>query len=162
MAYRLKAVLSVLLMTFLLAGCSNRIGDFTIVSTKNVGFGQEYNQMGSTKGSDSVFLFGSPDMKTAVDNALENAGGSARYLTNARIMQTTILGYNKITVEGDAWAPSSMSDAGGDTHRLERSEEGLFLVSEDGSERLEVLEPSEVDSEDIEVRQVRSVPKTAR
>ena len=137
-------------MTFLLAGCSNRIGDFTIVSTKNVGFGQEYNQMGSTEGSDSIFLFGSPDMKTAVDNALENAGENARYLTNARIVQTVVFGYNKITVEGDAWAPSNMSDASGETYRLEQTEEGKFLVSEDGSKRIEVFQVSQVEPEDIE------------
>lgn len=162
MAYRFKAILSVLLMTFFLAGCSNLIGDFTIASTKNVGFGQEYNQMGKTEGSDSIWLLGNPDMKIAVDNALENAGQNARYLTNVRIERTAYFGYVKLTVTGDAWAPSNMSDADGETYRLERTEEGAVLVSEDGSERVELFEPSEADSEDMKVRQVGSAPGVAR
>jgi hypothetical protein len=128
----------VLLAFFLAAGCSARIGDFTTVSTKNVNMNAKYQQVGSTEGSDGAFL-GQPDMKLAVDNALENAKSNAKYLTNARIIGTNYPFYAKITVEGDAWAPVSGANIEGDVYRLKKTKKGYFLISEDGSEKVEVF-----------------------
>ncbi|WP_103026377.1 hypothetical protein [Salinibacter altiplanensis] len=139
MTYRIKAVIAFLFAAVLAAGCTSRIGDFTTVSTKNVNMDDEYQRVGSTEGSDGTFLVGQPDMKTAVDNALENADASAKYLTNARIYGTSYPFYSKVTVEGDAWAPVSGADAGGEIYRLKTTKNGKFLVSEDGSEKIKVF-----------------------
>lgn len=138
MPYQLKATFCILFAAVLAVGCTTRIGDFTTVSTKNVDMNSQYQQVGSTEGTDGAF-FGQPDMKTAVDNALENSDASAKYLTNARIYTTQYPLYTKVTVEGDAWVPSSGADAGGEIYRLETTEEGKFLVSEDGSEKIKVF-----------------------
>lgn len=147
MTYRARAAFTVFLALFLVTGCTTRIGDFTTVSTKNVSMNEEYQKAGSTEGSDGTFLFGQPDMKTAVDNALENADSNARYLTNARILGTSYPFYSKITVEGDAWVPVNGADAEGEVYQLEKTEEGRFLVSEDGTEKIKVLKPGEADLE---------------
>jgi len=142
MAYLNKGALGVLLAVVFLAGCSTRIGDFTTVSTKNVDMDAEYQKVGNTKGADGAFL-GQPDMKLAVDAALENAGSNARYLTNARIFTVNYPLYTKIRVKGDAWAPASTANASGPVYELEKTTEGTFLVSEDGSERIEIFKSSE-------------------
>ncbi|WP_208427323.1 MULTISPECIES: hypothetical protein [Salinibacter] len=147
MKRRFKVLSTVLLAVLIAAGCSSRIGDFTTVSTKNVNMNAEYQKVGSTEGSDGAVLIGQPDLKTAVDNALENAGSNTRYLTNARIIGTSYPFYSKITVEGDAWKPVSGADAEGEIYRLKETKKGKFLISEDGSEKIEVFESGKVDSE---------------
>ncbi|MBB4088244.1 hypothetical protein [Salinibacter ruber] len=150
MKRRFKASLTVLLAVLFVTGCSSRIGDFTTVSTKNVNMNAEYQKVGSTEGSDGAVLIGQPDLKTAVDNALENAGSDTRYLTNARIIGTSYPFYSKITVEGDAWKPVSGADAEGEVYRLEKTKKGKFLISEDGSEKIEVFESVQAGSEAID------------
>ena len=144
-------ILSMFLVAFLLTGCSSLIGDFTIVSSKNVGMDTEYQRVGSTEGSDGAFL-STPSLKIAVDNALTNAESNAAYLTNARIFSVSyvILPYTKIKVEGDAWAPVTSSSADSETYRLQETEDGKFLVSEDGSDRIEVLNANEISTADPE------------
>lgn len=146
MKRRFKTLFAVLLAVLLVAGCSSRIGDFTTVSTKNVDMNAEYQKVGTTEGSDGAVIIGQPDLKTAVDNALENAEANAKYLTNARIIGTTYPFYSEITVEGDAWEPVSGADAEGEVYRLEETEKGKFLISEDGSEKIKVFESAETDS----------------
>ena len=142
-------ILSMFLVAFLLTGCSSLIGDFTIVSSKNVGMDTEYQRVGSTEGSDGA-LFGTPSLKIAVDNALTNAGADAAYLTNARIFDVFYPFYSQIKVEGDAWAPVTSSSADSEIYRLQETEDGKFLVSEDGSDRIEVLNANEISTADSE------------
>lgn len=150
MKRRFKTFSAALLTVLLVAGCSSRIGDFTTVSTKNVDMNAEYQKVGSTEGSDGAIIIGEPDLKTAVDNALENADANAKYLTNARIVGTSYPFYSEITVEGDAWGPASGADAEGEVYRLEKTKKGKFLISEDGSEKIKVLESPEAVSEPSE------------
>lgn len=142
-------ILSLFLIVFLLTGCSSLIGDFTIVSTKNVGMDTEYQRVGSTAGSDGA-LFGAPSLKIAVDNALDGAGPDAAYLTNARIFDVFYPFYSQIKVEGDAWAPVTSSSADSETYRLQETKDGKFLVSEDGSDKIEVLNTNEISTADLE------------
>ena len=143
-------VLSMFLAVLLLAGCSSRIGDFTTVSTKNVNMDAEYQRVGSAEGADGALFFLSPDMKLAVDNALDSAGTGAVYLTDARIFAVSYPFYSQIKVEGDAWAPATSSSADSETYRLQETEDGKFLVSEDGSEKIEVLNANEISTADLE------------
>ena len=57
----------------LFAGCSQRIADFTFISTRNVDMGGKYKKIARYTGSDSridvlTIPFGIPDLKQAVDN----------------------------------------------------------------------------------------------
>jgi hypothetical protein len=99
------------------AGCSQRIGDFTVISSKNVDIGGKYKMTERQTGSDSrpdvlLIPIGIPDLKQAVDNCIE--AGKGDLLTNAVIdfSQWTAIVYGKrtYTVTGDVWVKASMSD----------------------------------------------------
>lgn len=139
---RVKSVVLLVVAAALLSGCATRIGDFTMVTTQNVNMGQEYQKVGSTTGEDGGF-FQSPDMKLAVDQALENAGSNATYITNARIFRVTgIPFWQKMRVTGDAWAPVSAAEADnveGKVYHLKTTDAGKFLVSEDGTDKVKVV-----------------------
>lgn len=61
----------------LLSGCSIRITDFTVISTKNVSIPVK-QQAARVKGEDCIivllFPLGIPNLKEAIDRAIENAG----------------------------------------------------------------------------------------
>lgn len=61
----------------LVAGCSMRITDFTVISTKNVNV-KAAKAPSRVVGTDCIvvflFPFGIPNMKTAIDKAIEQAG----------------------------------------------------------------------------------------
>ena len=68
--------MSVLFAAMTMAGCSSRVADLTIASTKNYNINSNAFIKGQrVKGEDSagVFLFplGIPDVKTAIDRAIE-------------------------------------------------------------------------------------------
>ena len=72
-----KKVVFITFVVFLLAGCTRRIVDFTIISTKNVAVPVDSKGL-RIKGEDCVvvilFPFGVPTIKEAIDRAIENAG----------------------------------------------------------------------------------------
>lgn len=61
----------------ILSGCSMRMTDFTVISTKNVNI-PFTQQAPRVVGKDCVavvlFPFGIPNLKSAIDHAIENAG----------------------------------------------------------------------------------------
>lgn len=101
--------------SFLVNGCSQRIGDFTVISTKNMELGQKYvrTTLDGTKavGIDAkpiivIIPLGQPNVKEAVDKALEKNG--ADVLTDVVVYYDTfyipyIYGETKYRVEGTAW-----------------------------------------------------------
>ena len=100
---------------FLAWGCSSRVGDFTVISTKNTELGQKYARTAldgsKAVGIDSkpiivIIPFGTPNIKEAVDKALEKAG--AQVLTDVVVYYDYyyipyIYGEMKYRVEGVAW-----------------------------------------------------------
>ena len=58
-------------------GCSERIGDFTLISTKNVDIGGKYKKLDErytgedSRGDILGIPLGMPNLKTAVDNCIE-------------------------------------------------------------------------------------------
>ncbi|MGB7297241.1 MAG: hypothetical protein WBC70_16795 [Candidatus Aminicenantales bacterium] len=100
-------------LAFSLTSCSYRLGDFTIISTKNYNATLKYKMVGRFEGKDSVFVlfgipFGQPNIENAVDEAIEKGNGV--YLTNAVLEIKSGLfsmGYN---VKGDVYAEASESD----------------------------------------------------
>ncbi len=112
---RLKGVLVgfSLLVVIAAGGCTQRLGDFTVLSSKNIDM-TNFNTEGAEKskpvmGEDRrviVILPGSaPNLKEAVDRALEN--GNAQVLTNAVVYYTAwyvpyVCGEMKFEVKGNA------------------------------------------------------------
>ena len=110
----MKKIISTAIAVSLLfiSGCTSRIGDFTVVSTSNINLNNGKFVTGERiKGKDSVPIvivpFGSPDMETAVENAvftnknncvvgLENVTLSYEYLS------LILFGYRSYNVEGNA------------------------------------------------------------
>ena len=78
----MRLVLAVLVVT--LAGCSMRVGDFTLAGTKNIASLKGAEQHGIYEGSDCK-VFGVPNMKEAIDRAIEEGRGNA--LTDAALYE---------------------------------------------------------------------------
>jgi len=95
-----------------LTGCSHNLGDFTLLSSKNVNLADFSNAKAEqtsekARGVDTVHIIlgfptGAPNLKTAVDRALE--AKNAYMLTNARMTykywSALIYGQAKYVVEG--------------------------------------------------------------
>lgn len=82
----MKKILSIALITALISGCSTstRIGDFTVASTKNMNVKEATHNVdyktrlvgADTKEAFFIFPAGIPDMKEAMDNAIEKQPGA--------------------------------------------------------------------------------------
>jgi hypothetical protein len=78
---RIKMLVALVLAALVFSGCTSRLVDFTVISSKNVE-GLKFDPAGKgarVEGSDSVwwFLFipfGQPNLKEAIDQAIESAG----------------------------------------------------------------------------------------
>jgi hypothetical protein len=115
-------ILGALLFLAALQGCTNRVTDFTIISSKNVDLSEigKY-QRGSVRveGEDvaHIIIFiptGIPNLKEAIDRGIEAVPGAVAlvdgvvYMTNFYI--PFIYGQNKYTVEGTPLIkPSNLS-----------------------------------------------------
>jgi hypothetical protein len=128
-------------------GCSQRIGDFTLISTKNVDIGGNYKKLNDRfEGEDSrgeilAIPLGIPNLKTAVDNCIE--AGDGELLTNAVIdfsyWTVIFYGERKYTVTGDVWVKASTSDL------LNPSEEIFELkTNSHGFQLVSLTEPTKV------------------
>lgn len=100
-----------------LAGCSTRIGDFTLISTKNVEIGGKFKKVDRYTAEDSKAMIlsiplGIPSLKTAVDRCIEQ--GKGYFLTDAVLESSfwwvILFGEQKYTVIGDVWTKADMSD----------------------------------------------------
>ena len=94
------------------AGCSSRVGDFTIISTKNVDIGSNYVKVASqADGSDIkpiivVFPMGTANIKAAIDDILRKNDGDL--VTDVVIDSSYwyipyVFGQTGFTVKGDVW-----------------------------------------------------------
>ena len=116
----MKKLLLAVALAFLATGCSTRVGDFTMVSTKNVDLshGADFKLgVAKVKGEDSkpiilYFPIGQPDMKTAIDRAIESTPGAIA-LTDVVITRSAVWfilgGQNTIEVEGTALIDPNLS-----------------------------------------------------
>lgn len=106
--------------------CSQRLGDLTVATTKNVMISSfNPNSMRSVRaeGRDckAMILFiptGTPNFKNAIDNALSRAG-NANFMTDvvitSKFWTAFVYGQNCIIVTGNAW---TLQVASGDNDRL--------------------------------------------
>lgn len=103
-----KSALGLILMIPLLTGCTQRIGDFTIISSKNVNV--MANRGDRVTGQSCVPIIfvpiGVPDLKSAVDKAIESAGPGFDALEDsvlkARTFLLLLVGQACYIVEGTA------------------------------------------------------------
>jgi len=107
---RKTGIVFVLLFVVILSGCVTRLGDFTLISTKNVDLSKGASfQRGQSrvKGEDvaTIIIFiptGVPNMKTAIDKAIESVPGGIALL-DAVLSQKAwwfIFGQSGYVVEG--------------------------------------------------------------
>lgn len=121
MKKHIYTVLLVAVLVALFSGCSSKIGEFTIISTRNVSLDNppvliERSVSGSSM---STMLLGfklfTPDLREAVNDALDDY--EADFLTNVVIYERdwTILwlfGREGYVVKGDAWRNYSSKPIG--------------------------------------------------
>ena len=111
-----KNILWLLAVVLLMSSCTQRLIDFTIISSKNVPItdkGTEFQKATSrVKGVDSkwsvLFVPGIPNMKEAIDRAIEQYPGAVA-LTDGVVYQKSwtcfLVGQNKYIVEGTPLYP---------------------------------------------------------
>ncbi len=132
--------LACFLILGVLAGCTQRIADFTFVSTRSVDIGGKYKKIARFTGSDSrpdilTIPLGIPDLKAAVDNCIE--AGKGELLTDAVVdfTQWTAIVYGRriYTVTGDVWGRPDVSDLnanpGVELFELHAGANGFELIS---------------------------------
>ena len=106
------ALTATIISTLLFSGCTNRLTDFTVISSKNVDLSEiaQYKR-GDVRatGEDAAYIIifiptGIPNLKEAIDRAIESVPGAVAlvdgvvYMTNVYI--PFVFGVNKYTVEG--------------------------------------------------------------
>lgn len=157
MKYLSKAAILLVLVSFL-ASCSTRIGDFTVISTKNVPVetGGKFVKKGSFEGDDIAWIIlfiptGMPNLKTAVDRCIENGNGDL--ITNA-VLSTKqwyfLIGQTGYNVKGDVWRAATtgdLMDPQKEIFELQNGPQGKVLISmSDKSKRMTVLDSSNPNS----------------
>ena len=101
-----KKAIAVLFSSLMLAGCTIRLVDFTVISTKNVKI-PTVEKGKRVVGEDCVvvflFPFGIPNMKEAIDRTIEKAGPEYDALVDGVVYQLNhsfIVGQQCYRVEG--------------------------------------------------------------
>ena len=90
----LPTIIPLLLLTLFVSGCSTRMIDFTVISSKNMQLQIPQEARGErVEGRDEVWMLlsiplGRPEIKEAVDQALENAGPGYDALIDGVLYQT--------------------------------------------------------------------------
>ena len=88
----------------ILSGCSQNIGNLSIVSTQPTNISNEYESIGLIRGENTIFVVDAnkmPRINYPIQNALINSG--ADLITNATFELETYLWYKKIIVTGEGW-----------------------------------------------------------
>lgn len=116
-----NSILGIMIVFLLFSSCSQRIVDFTIISSKNVPItnkGTNFQKANNrVKGVDSklciLFIPGTPNMKEAIDRAIEKYPGAVA-LTDGVIYNKAwsclLFGQNKYIVEGTPLYPTTVEE----------------------------------------------------
>ncbi|MGF1671771.1 MAG: hypothetical protein ACFCU6_15100 [Balneolaceae bacterium] len=107
-------LLTIFIASFSLTGCTQRLVDFTTISSKNVELGVDRTTAVQTSGKKSyVFGFGW-NVKDALDNALSNAGPEYDMLIDGVVRSTSYFFVVSIQVDGAAISSRQMRASMGD------------------------------------------------
>ncbi len=105
-------IICIVLCALILSGCATRLADFTLISTKNIDLtkGATFKRAQSrATGKDSVSIIiiiptGVPNMKTAIDRAIESVPGAIALLDGVLFQKVWyipyIFGKSSYVVEG--------------------------------------------------------------
>ena len=107
----MKQTLVIVIAAFLATGCAQRIGDFTLVSSKNIDLtrGADFQRSSArVKADDTVPIIlgipvGIPNMKTALDHAIEKTPGAIALtdgVVTQKVFSFLIFGQMGYEVEG--------------------------------------------------------------
>lgn len=141
------------------SGCTTRIGDFTLMSTKNVVIGEKYVKVAENVEADDLawwILFiptGFPNFKTAVDNLLEQNKGELATNTVLSSYSLWLLLVNQVgyKIKGDVWKRASVGDLqnGTETFELRESNDGsqVLVSTKDESKSYTVTTPADLEEQ---------------
>ena len=112
----MKKIIVMTLITLMFVGCSQRLGDFTIASTRNVDIGANYVRVERNVEGRSmrpiiiVIPLGYPNLEEAIDDAMGKVDGEL--MTNVVINYKWfyipyIYGQYVYSVQGDVWKKQS-------------------------------------------------------
>lgn len=88
----------------ILSGCSQNIGNLSIVSTRKTNISNEYESIGLIQGKNTIFASSAdkmPQINDPIQNALNISG--ADLITNATFELETYLFFKIIKVTGEGW-----------------------------------------------------------
>ena len=132
-----KTILYIMASLFIF-GCSQRLGDFSIMSTKNVDIGANYVKVEkNVQGKDMkpiyvVFPTGYPSIESAIDDALKKVNDSVIMtdvvLTYRYFYIPYVYGEYVFEVEGDVWKKENI-DVG---EMLDNSEAIYTAIEKNG------------------------------
>ena len=114
----MKRIIKITLVALFFVGCTQRLGDFTVLSTRNVDLNANYvkvenNVIGQDKKSIIIIIpTGTPNIEAAIDQALKSVDGGAVMtdvsLTYKWFYIPYIYGEYIYEVEGDVWKKSNV------------------------------------------------------
>ena len=93
-----------LISSIILSGCSQNIGNLSIVSTRPTNISNEYESIGLIKGESTIFMVAAdkmPRINDPIQNALNISG--ADLITNASFELETYPFFKIIKVTGEGW-----------------------------------------------------------
>lgn len=136
------------LLGILLLGCSTRLGDFTVLSTRNVEIGGDYILVErNVEGEDVVpiiifFPLGIPNLENAIDDALKSVGGDL--ITDAVLKYNYwyipyIGGIQRYSVEGDVWVKLS-DKASLKLEEFSKNPDTMFITAIEDDGKLKFIE----------------------
>tara|TARA_Y100001970_G_scaffold291679_1_gene429796 strand:- start:1871 stop:2278 length:408 start_codon:yes stop_codon:yes gene_type:complete len=107
--------LIILSLILILYGCTQKIADFSIVSTKNIDLGDKFQSMGIISGDDTEYIiFVIPTGTIKIDDAIHNTliMNGAEYLSDVKVENQTfyipyIGGFTKYKITGEGWKSST-------------------------------------------------------
>ena len=116
-----NVILIFLCMVFVFSSCTQRLVDFTIISTKNVDLSNAPNfKRGKQRneGTDRVYWIlsiplGIPNMKEAIDRAIEQTPGAVALVdgvVSSKAMWFILSGYSEYIVEGTPLIDPSLAN----------------------------------------------------
>tara|TARA_Y100001970_G_scaffold96205_1_gene121185 strand:- start:214 stop:657 length:444 start_codon:yes stop_codon:yes gene_type:complete len=140
-----------LLSLIILTGCATRLGDFTLLSTRNVDLDGDYVLVErSVEGEDLVpivilFPIGTPNLENAIDDALKSAGGDL--MTDAVLTYNYwyipyVYGVQRYSVEGDVWrkASNTKGEASQKLDEFSKNPNTIYLTAVEKNGSLEFIE----------------------
>jgi hypothetical protein len=162
MTLKRTATASILVLAMALGGCTHRVLDFTIVSTKNIDLSKASTLTRSsqrTDGQDKIHIIifiptGSINLKEAVDRALAKVPGSVALLDGV-IYQSSwwaiLYGQSSFTVEGTALIDPTLVPKSG-VKEIESNYISIYEDPDSMDTRVEYLTQADYESLQVAVR----------